>query len=93
MTGVDLRDLPLSFLVLDKPPAPPLPAGAARVIGHPRVYKPHALLLGCDEFGVRERRLTKRALPEEYRKLKKGDCDPLQVWQQESDEITSVTSL
>jgi hypothetical protein len=53
--GVDLRDLPLSFLVLDKRPVPPLPCGAGRVIGHPRIYKGHALLLGCDAPGVSER--------------------------------------
>jgi hypothetical protein len=48
LTGIDLRDLPLSFLVLDQRAAPSLPAGSGRVIGHPRVYKAHALLLGCD---------------------------------------------
>ncbi|MSU56599.1 MAG: hypothetical protein EXS35_00185 [Pedosphaera sp.] len=92
-TGVDLRDLPLSFLVLDKRPVPPLPPGAARVIGHPRVYKPHALLLGCDESGVRERKLTKRALPEEFKRLRKGDCAPVQVWQSDGDKITDVSPM
>ena len=92
LTGIDLRDLPLSFLVLDKRPVPVLPAGAARVIGHPRIYKPHALLLGCDESGVRERKLTKRALPAEFKRLKK-ECDPLQVWEAEGDEIVSVAKL
>jgi len=93
MTGVDLRDLPLSFLVLDKRPVAALPVGAARVIGHPRVYKPYALLLGCDESGVRERKLTKRALPEEFKRLRKGDCDPLRVWEQSGNEITETRSL
>ena len=92
LAGVDLRDLPLSFLVLDKRPMPALPAGTARVIGHPRIYKPHALLLGCDESGVRERKLTKRALPAEFKQLKKG-CDPLQVWESDGDEIVSVSKL
>jgi len=92
LTGIDLRDLPLSFLVLDKRPAPELPGGAARVIGHPRIYKPHALLLGCNESGVRERKLTKRALPAEFKRLKK-ECDPVQVWETEGDEIVRVTKL
>lgn len=91
--GVDLRDLPLSFLVLDRRPMPALPAGAARVIGHPRVYKPHALLLGCDENGVSERRLTKRAFPDEFKRLRKGDYDPLQVWRCARDEIVETRSL
>jgi hypothetical protein len=91
--GIDLRDLPLSFLVLDQRPAPALPAGAARVIGHPRLYKAHALLLGCDATGVRERRLTKRLLPDEFRRLKKGASDPLPVWHCAGDEIVESRPL
>jgi hypothetical protein len=72
LAGVDLRSLPVSFLVLDKRPQPNQ-ANAARVIGRPRVYKAHALVLGCDADGVREHRLTKRNQPEEFRRLKKGD--------------------
>ena len=70
IAGVDLRSLPLSFLVLEKRPAPQ-PDGL-RVIGRPRVYKAHALLLGCDSSGVRDYRQTKREQPEEFRRLKKG---------------------
>ncbi len=72
LAGVDLRSLPVSFLVLDRRPAPPLPAGVTRVIGRPRVYKAHALVLRCDATGVRDCRLTKRESPEEFRRLKKG---------------------
>jgi ribosomal protein RSM22 (predicted rRNA methylase) len=92
MAGIDLRDLPLSFLVLDKRPVPALLAGAARVIGHPRIYKPHALLLGCDDSGVRERKLTKRAHPAAFKQLKK-ECDPLQIWECDGDEIVSASKL
>jgi small ribosomal subunit Rsm22 len=70
IAGVDLRSLPLSFLVLDKRPV--AQQNGVRVIGRPRVYKAHALLLGCDASGVREHRQTKRAQPEEFRLLKKG---------------------
>ncbi|TAK99961.1 MAG: class I SAM-dependent methyltransferase [Verrucomicrobia bacterium] len=93
LTGIDLRDLPLSFLVLDKRPVPPMPAGATRVIGHPRIYKAYARLLGCDESGVRDCRLTQRALPGEFKRLKKGDGDPLQLWQRDGDEILNVAPL
>jgi hypothetical protein len=93
LLGVDLRDLSLSFLVLDQRPAPVWPSGATRVIGHPRVYKPHALLLGCDESGVSERRLTKRAFPDAFKQLKKGNCDPLQVWRCAGDEIAETRPL
>lgn len=74
LAGVDLRSLPLSFLVLDKrlPPR----SDAVRVIGRPRVYKAHALLLGCDSSGVSEHRITKREQPEAFRRFKKGRFAP-----------------
>ena len=93
LTGVDLRSLPLSFLVLNRRETPAPPPGALRVIGRPRVYKAHALLLGCDGSGVRERRLDKRALPDAFRALKKETFDPLQVCQTEGDTITSTQAL
>lgn len=91
--GIDLRDLPLSFLVLDKRPAPPLAEGATRVIGHPRLYKAHALMLGCDECGVREGRLMKRHHPDVFKSLKKGRSEKLVAWHREGDEITRIKPL
>ncbi len=88
--GIDLRDLPLSFLVLDQRPAAPLPAGATRILGHPRVYKAHALMLSCDASGVEERELTKRAQPEIYKKLKKHSVGPLQIMTQKDGKISSM---
>ena len=70
LAGVDLRSLPLSFLTLDRRPQPD--SDAVRIIGRPRVYKAHALLLGCDSSGVRDYRQTKREQPDEFRRLKKG---------------------
>ena len=90
LAGVDLRSLPLSFLVMDRRSSPVLPAGSTRVIGHPRIQKPHALLFGCDESGVSEKRLTKRAHPEKFREVKRGNSDPLQVWRCEGDEIVEL---
>ena len=72
LAGVDLRALPLSFVVLDKRQQEPR-ANTVRVIGRPRVYKAHALLLGCDSPGVREHRVTKREQPDAFRRLKKGE--------------------
>jgi hypothetical protein len=93
MTGVDLRSLPLSFLVLDKRPVPELPPGATRIIGHPRVYKPFALALGSGATGLKEYRISKRRLPEEFRKAKKGTLDPLQVFKEEGQEVVEATPL
>jgi hypothetical protein len=88
-----LRSLPVSFLVLDRRAPSTLPTGATCVIGQPRLYKAHALVLGCDAAGVREYRLSKRGLPEEFRRLKKGDVDPLQVWRSEGADIITVGRL
>ena len=90
LLGIDLRDLALSFFVLDQRPAPALSTGATRIIGHPRIYKAHALLLSCDASGVRERKLTKRVLPDVFKRLKKGEGDPLQIMQCEGGEVVSL---
>jgi hypothetical protein len=90
LAGVDLRSLPVSFLVLDRRPVPTLPAGATRVIGRPRVYNAHALLLGCDAAGVAEGRLEKRRLPEAFRQIKQDRVDPLQIWARDGNEVVSV---
>ena len=91
--GIDLRDLPLSFLVLDKRPAPVLPAAAGRVIGHPRIYKGHALLLVCDVSGVSERQLTKRHFPEEFKAWRKGKADVLCEWKCADGELQEIKPL
>ena len=93
LTGIDLRDLPLSFLVLDQRPVAAFSAGATRVLGHPRVYKPHALLLSCDREGVCERKLTKRALPAQFKQLKKHNFAPLQLMQVDGDEIIVTEAM
>ena len=93
MTGVDLRSLPLSFIVLDKRPVTELPAGATRIIGHPRVYKPYALALGSGADGLKEYRISKRYLPEAFRKARKGILEPLQIIKAEGPEVLEATPL
>lgn len=87
--GIDLRSLPLSWLVLDRrPPPPPVPR-ARRLIGRPRVYKAHALILACDAEGVRERTLQQRRLPEVFRQIRKGRLSGMQAWRETGLEITA----
>jgi hypothetical protein len=93
LAGIDLRALPLSFLVLDKRPAPPMPASAARLIGRPRIYKPHAVVLACDATGICERQVSKRHCSELYRRLKKDEMVPLQKIESQGEEIISMTRL
>ena len=90
LMGIDLRDLPLSFLALDQRAAAPLPTHATRVLGHPRIYKPHALLLSCNASGVSEQKLTKRSLPDAFRQLRKGAFDRLQLMQS-VDKVVAAT--
>ncbi|MCU0786400.1 MAG: small ribosomal subunit Rsm22 family protein [Verrucomicrobia bacterium] len=93
LAGVDLRSLPLSFLVLDKRPVASMPSGATRVIGRPRLYKAHALVLGCEATGVTEKRLMKRHAPDFFRQLKRNECAPLQAWRCEGGDIVEAKPL
>lgn len=90
---IDLRSLPVSYLVLDRRPPPPLPAGAVRVLGRPRVYKAHALVFACDASGVCEYRLPKRRLPDAFRELKRERFEALQWWRCVAGEVVEMHAL
>lgn len=66
--GVDVRSLPVSFLVLDRRPSSP--SGAARVVGRPRRRKGYTTYLACDETGVADSRAQKRTEPITFEALK-----------------------
>ncbi|MCP5519308.1 MAG: hypothetical protein H7A45_18850 [Verrucomicrobiales bacterium] len=87
---IDLRSLPLSYLVLDRRPAPAPPADTVRVLGRPRIEKAGARLLGCAAEGVREFRLPKRTLPEAFHRFRKGRWPSWQRWACRQDEITEI---
>lgn len=93
MTGVDLRSLPLSYLVLDKRPPPALPPEAIRVLGRPRIHKTHAAVFACGREGVASWELNRRELPEAYTRWRAGEFPSLQVWQREGDRIVAVEEL
>lgn len=91
---VDLRSLPVSYLVLDRRPAPALPGGAVRIVGRPRIEKPFARVLGCQADGeLTERRLVKRDLPGAFHQFRKGRWDSLQCWRCEGDAVVAVKSV
>jgi len=87
IAGIDLRSLPVSYLVLDKRPQPAFAAGTVRVIGPARFRKGHLLVTGCDAAGVQECRLTKRVLPEQFTQFHKDQAGTLQTWQRAGAEI------
>jgi hypothetical protein len=88
--GIDLRSLPLSFLVMDRREFSPPPAGTVRVLGKQRMYKGYALLQGCDASGVAEKRLMKRTAPAFFRATQKHRTSTVQRWETEGTEIKRV---
>jgi hypothetical protein len=101
IAGIDLRALPLSFLVLDRrsdvvaaaTPAAPPESQPVRIIGRARMYKAYAMLLGCDHSGIAERRLMKRHCPEMFRLLKREDVQPLQLWRLDGCDVLEARGL
>ena len=90
---IDLRSLPLSYLVMGRQPAPRRPTDAVRALGRPRFFKAHAELLGCGSDGVCFRKVIKRDDPTSYRLLKKGHCPSMERWTCLGDRITSRRPL
>ena len=90
LTGVDLRSLPVSYLVLDQRPAAPLPPDAMRLLGRPRLSKPGARLLCCDRHGVRERELGRRDFPDLYRQVKREELPSLNCWRCDARNILEL---
>jgi hypothetical protein len=93
MTGVDLRSLPLSFLVLDRRPPPPLPPGTVRILGRPRIYKTHAAVHACCREGVAPWEIRRRELPEVYARWRRGEWRSLQVRGQDGDALPLAEEL
>lgn len=86
---IDLRSLPLSYLVLDRRPVDGPSPNTVRMLGRPEMFKPHFTLLGCAGAGLLEGVLTKRDHPDEYRRFKKGHLPSLQCWECEGTKIKS----
>lgn len=91
---IDLRSVPVSYLVLDRRPAPALPEGAVRIVGRPHLEKPFARVLGCHAGGdLTEGRVLKRRLPDAFRQFRKGRWDSLQRWRLDGEEVESVSNI
>jgi ribosomal protein RSM22 (predicted rRNA methylase) len=67
---IDLRSLPMSYLVMEKKKSLTLNLPPTQELGRPRVYKGYANLLICEEAGVTQRKVLKRDDQELFKKLK-----------------------
>lgn len=68
--GIDLRALPVSYLVVDR--GEKKDEARARVIGRPRLYKGYAQYLHCDAGGVTDRKVMRRKEPELFEALEEN---------------------
>ena len=68
---IDLRSLPVSYLVFAKA-AIPKPEPAQRFLGRARMYKGHAKVLVCRDSEVVEEQILQRKNKVRFRKLKEG---------------------
>lgn len=89
---IDLRSLPVSYLVLDRRPVKAVPNDTVRILGRPELFKPYVRLLGCGESGIREGLVTKRKNAAAFRQLKKGRYRSLQRWECEGNEIITLAN-
>ncbi len=78
--GVDLRSLPLSFLVMQKPKIPAHAEGLSRVVGSVRSYKGYVKWLNCSSQGLGDVEMQKRLKAEEYKQFSNNDLDPSPVF-------------
>ena len=91
--GIDLRSLPVSFLVLDRRDNIQRLGGMTRLIGRARLYKPHALILGCEAQGLTEPRVSKRLHPELFKKLRKNETPPWVRWVHEDGQMKEIHEI
>jgi hypothetical protein len=69
--NIDLRSLPVSYLVMTKNQAGVNVPGAAEALGRPRIYKGYAQITTCRQAGVTEDKILKRDDPEKFKTLKR----------------------
>ncbi len=89
--GIDLRSVPLSYLVLDRRGLNPLPANSARRIGRPWTNKVDARFIACTTGGVAEAHFPRRTFPDVWRDARKDRLPSLQTWERDdTGEARSV---
>ena len=86
--GIDLRSLPLSYLIMDRGDMSTAPAaGSSRILGVPRESKGYCRILSCQQSGVAELMLQKRDDPALFRELLRAPELPLHQWNMREKRI------
>jgi ribosomal protein RSM22 (predicted rRNA methylase) len=85
--GIDLRNLPYSFLALEKTKSGSVSVKPSRILGRPRFYKGYCRILSCQASGVFEYDLPKRADKVLWKKMKKDRHTGLFEWDLQGHRI------
>lgn len=88
--NVDLRSLPVSFLCMDRRPAPDQ-IDYARMIGRPKIQKFQATMHACHKGCYKNLRIPKRHLPQLFKYFKKGKIDGRIHIEESGEEVTHFT--
>ena len=90
MLGIDLRSLPVSYLVLDRRPPLGRPPGAARLLGRPRFNKVESRYLACSAGTVADLHWSRRQFPDVWQAVKKDRLPSLQTWEFTDGRVSRV---
>lgn len=91
--GVDLRSQAYSCLVLDRATEPAVPAGSARLLGRPEVFKPYARFLACESDDLHWLELSKRTDAALVKRLDRNPPLPLYRLEHDGKRVSSATPL
>ncbi|GAB5562407.1 MAG: hypothetical protein SynsKO_40540 [Synoicihabitans sp.] len=91
--GIDLRSLPYSALVMQKPKVEPERGdqeNVGRIIGRPKVSKPFTRFVACDGSGVTTLELPKKLAPALAKKLDRTTAARRFQWRHEQGKLTQI---
>ncbi|MBL9126050.1 MAG: class I SAM-dependent methyltransferase, partial [Verrucomicrobiales bacterium] len=92
MLGIDLRSLPVAYLVLDRRTFPEPPSGTVRLLGRPQINKVESRFMTCSSRGVVEAHVPRRGFPEVWQASKKDRLPSLQHWEFANGKPTRIVS-
>lgn len=85
--GIDLRSLPYSFIALDRANDRPRTTSLSRIIGRPEHFKPYCRWLNCDDTGLAELELPKRADSNLYKQLERTKSPLVYHWERDGTKV------